>query len=463
MYQSACLKLQSVRRFKVMSATGNFNKPENKFGNIAEENNSAQYKSLAEENAALKQQLIKLEEREQANAELLATVSHEIRTPIGAIMTMVELLQTTDLNTNQHHYAQTLQLAAKNLTTLTNDILNFARLEAGHVELEEEVFNLSEFLETITSSIKMRALDKGLSFSCMLDETCPKMIKGDQVRLSQIINNLANNALKFTEKGAIKLKVSSSTKDDESNGEHSQLIRVELSDTGIGISKAEQENIFTPFCQANSTIQTKFGGSGLGLYISRTLAKHMGGDLNYKSQKEIGSTFWFTFQSEPVQDQKTSDTSEEKEEEDELILNGHVLIVEDNPLNQMLIKTYLDQFGMSYECVTNGQQAVNVLKQSNSAQSGLNNNYDIILMDIMMPVMDGITATKELHAMWANSGQQALPIIALTANALEDQVAEYYKAGVDGYVSKPIRGIDLYAALEAVLQETELKKTSIAS
>lgn len=447
-----------------MSATDKENHhPENHLGQTVQQEVTIDQKGLAEENRALKQQLIELEEREQANAELLATVSHEIRTPIGAIMTMVELLQTTELNTNQHHYAQTLQLAAKNLSTLTTDILNFARLEAGHVELEDEIFNLSEFLETLTSSIKMRALDKGLSFSCQLDEACPKMIKGDQVRLSQIINNLANNALKFTENGSLKLKVSSSKKNDESTGEQHHFIRVELSDTGIGISKTEQEKIFTPFCQANSTIQTKFGGSGLGLYISRTLAKHMGGDLNYKSQKDIGSSFWFTFQSEFVEEQETTSNSETVEDEAEQLLNGHVLIVEDNPLNQMLIKTYLDQFGMTYECVTNGQKAINILKQGDAVHSGLNNNYDLVLMDIMMPVMDGITATKELHKMWESKGQRALPIIALTANALEDQVKEYFKAGVDGYVSKPIRGVELYTAIEELIQKPELKKSLMAS
>ena len=309
----------------------------------------------------------------------------------------------------------------------------------------------------------MRALDKGLSFSCQLDEACPKMIKGDQVRLSQIINNLANNALKFTENGSLKLKVSSSMKNDESTGEQHHFIRVELSDTGIGISKTEQENIFTPFCQANSTIQTKFGGSGLGLYISRTLAKHMGGDLNYKSQKDIGSSFWFTFQSDLIEEQETASNSETVEDEAEQLLNGHVLIVEDNPLNQMLIKTYLDQFGMTYECVTNGQKAINILKQGDAVHSGLNNNYDLVLMDIMMPVMDGITATKELHKMWESKGQRALPIIALTANALEDQVKEYFKAGVDGYVSKPIRGVELYTAIEELIQKPEQKKSLMAS
>ncbi len=446
-----------------MSVTGKANHPENQMGQSEHQALLDEQKSLAEENAELKQQLIKLEEREQANAEILATVSHEIRTPIGAIMTMVELLQTTNLNTNQHHYAQTLQLAAKNLSTLTTDILNFARLEAGHVELEEESFNLKEFLETMTSSIKPRALDKGLSFDCQLDEDCPKVIKGDQVRLSQIINNLANNALKFTEEGSLKLRVSSSEIRDEKSSDQYHLIRVELKDTGIGISQAEQKKIFTPFCQANSSIQTKFGGSGLGLYISRTLAEHMGGKLDYKSQKECGSTFWFTFKCEEITDQ--SDEAEEETEEAEHLINAHALIVEDNPLNQMLIKTYLDQFGVTYDCVANGQLALNIMKNEASDQSGLKKNYDLILMDIMMPVMDGITATKELHKLWASQGcesqasQTPIPILALTANALDDQVQEYYKAGVDGYVSKPIRGADLYDAIEVLLQKTDMKKT----
>lgn len=418
-------------------------------GNVNELN-----EALREENSRLKQQLISLEEREKANAELLATVSHEVRTPIGAIMTMVELLQTTELSSTQHHYAQTLQLAAKNLSTLTTDILNFARLEAGHVELEEEIFNLSDFLKTLTSAIKPRAEEKGLNFECILDETCPIFIKADQVRLSQVINNLANNALKFTETGSLSLKVSSSPITDCSDGEGKQLIRIELKDTGIGMSEAEQKNIFTPFRQANSTIQTKFGGSGLGLYISRTLAEHMGGELNFKSQKECGSTFWFTFQSEEVT-QKSEREEVSQKDESEALMKGHALIVEDNPLNQMLIKTYLDQFGVTYDCVENGQVALNIFQQSN------HKTYDLILMDIMMPVMDGITATKELKKLW--SGKNQTPILALTANALEDQVQEYYKAGVDGYISKPIRGEELYTEISRVLNHSVETQTQIAS
>lgn len=410
--------------------------------------------ALREENSRLKQQLISLEEREKANAELLATVSHEVRTPIGAIMTMVELLQTTELSSTQHHYAQTLQLAAKNLSTLTTDILNFARLEAGHVELEEETFNLSDFLKTLTSAIKPRAEEKGLNFECLLDETCPTFIKADQVRLSQVINNLANNALKFTETGSLRLKVSSSPIKDSSDGEAKQLIRIELKDTGIGMSKLEQKNIFTPFSQANSSIQTKFGGSGLGLYISRTLAEHMGGELNFKSQKECGSTFWFTFQSEEVtQESEREETGQE--DESEALMKGHALIVEDNPLNQMLIKTYLDQFGVTYDCVENGQAALNIFQQLN------HKTYDLILMDIMMPVMDGITATKELKKIW--SGMSHPPILALTANALEDQVQEYYKAGVDGYISKPIRGETLYTEISRFLNHSVETQTQVAS
>lgn len=425
---------------------------------------------LEETNQDLEQQLANLQKREQANAELLATVSHEIRTPIGAIMTMVELLQTTQLSEKQGHYAKTLQLAARNLSTLTTDILNFARLEAGHVELENEQFSLPALIDTLVTAIKPRAQAKGLLFKCVIDPSCPTFIEGDQVRLSQVINNLANNALKFTEKGALHLTVSAHQGLQGQAGE--QIITIEMKDTGIGMSKAEQQKIFTPFGQASSTIQTHFGGSGLGLWISRTLAQHMGGSLDFYSQKDTGSTFWFTFRATAVENPEIA--IEQPSQQIDTIskdiatshgnsggaMQGHALIVEDNSLNQMLIKTYLDKFGLTYDCVTNGEEAIKAVYSANKADQ--ERKYDIILMDVMMPVMDGITATIELNRIWqANNGGQ-IPVLALTANAMEDQVASYYAAGMDAYVSKPIRGEQLYQALEKLLSENRSDLAQIA-
>lgn len=425
-----------------------------------------QFAALETRNQDLEQQLELMQKREQANAELLATVSHEIRTPIGAIMTMVELLQTTNMSDKQSHYAKTLQLAARNLSTLTTDILNFARLEAGHVELETEQFSLPALIDTLVTAIKPRAEAKGLHFKSIIDPSCPTFIEGDQVRLSQVINNLANNALKFTEHGALHLTVSAHQGLQGQEGE--QIITIEMKDTGIGMTKAEQQKIFTPFGQASSNIQTSFGGSGLGLWISRTLAQHMGGSLDFYSQKDSGSTFWFTFRTTTVdqpgiligqQTRKENNAGSQENNTDSgipsaTILQGHALIVEDNALNQMLIKTYLDKFGLTYDCVTNGEEAIKAVQNATSPQSD-NRQYDIILMDVMMPVMDGITATIELNKIWqANKGGH-IPVLALTANAMKDQVVAYYAAGMNGYVSKPIRGEQLFQTIDQLLSSNQ--------
>lgn len=403
-----------------------------------------QIQKLEAENAELHQQIIELKQRDQANSELLATVSHEIRTPIGAVMSMVELLQLTGLNENQQQYARTLQLAANNLATLTDDILNFARLESGEIKLEQSEIELSKFLQTATASIQPRAEAKGLAFTLEIEPSCPECILGDQSRLTQIINNLANNALKFTEKGRISLKLSA-IKIENVIDEY--LIRVEMQDTGIGMSRSEQENIFTPFAQANSTIQTRFGGSGLGLCISRKLAERMGGTMAYNSRRDIGSCFWFTFRAKkatnPVEKSNNASTKVAQES-----LQGHVMVVEDNQLNQMLIKTYLEKFGLSFEIANNGEEALELMgKQFGPIEPGSENKtYDLILMDIMMPKMDGITATRELLRL--ADGKAMPPILALTANVLEDQVRLYAEAGMKGHISKPFRGEELYQELE---------------
>lgn len=422
--------------------------------NPTETASETEIQKLEAENAELHQQIAELKQREQANSELLATVSHEIRTPIGAVMSMVELLQLTGLNENQQQYAKTLQLAANNLAILTDDILNFARLESGQVKLEQGEIELAKFLQTATASIQPRAEAKGLAFTLEIESSCPEFIIGDQSRLSQIINNLANNALKFTVKGRISLKLSAIKIE---NAVDEYLIRVEMQDTGIGMSKSEQQNIFTPFAQANNTIQTKFGGSGLGLCISRKLAERMGGTMAYNSRSDVGSCFWFTFRAKKATTQSEMTNNASSKMEQETTLQGHVMVVEDNQLNQMLIKTYLEKFGLSFDIANNGEEALELMgKQIEPTEpSEETKPYDLILMDIMMPKMDGITATRELIRL--SEGKALPPILALTANVLEDQIQLYAEAGMKGHISKPFRGEELFQELEKHLVHNQNK------
>lgn len=400
---------------------------------------AALLKVLNDQVESLKLEKGALIDREKQNCDLLATVSHEIRTPIGAIVSMVELLETTNLNETQSHYTRTLALAAQNLSTLTNDLLSFAKLEADQIDLEPQNFNLETFIETLSTSIMPRAEAKSLEFKTEIAPDCPTELYSDPVRLSQIINNLSNNALKFTEKGSLSLKVTTTELNEEDC-----TLRISLTDTGIGINEQEKAKIFAPFGQANLAINSTYGGSGLGLWIARKLATLMGGELDCVSEPQIGSTFWFSFKAKIAQASQASTSVEITEG-----LTGHALIVEDNALNQMLIKTYLDNFGLSNDTVSNGVEALEAVA---------NNQYDIILMDMMMPVMDGMTATEELHKRWDETTK--VPILALSANVLDDQIQKYLDAGMSGFVSKPIRAKKFYAALEELLHLDTCKRRS---
>lgn len=369
------------------------------------------------------------EAADKAKSELLATVSHEVRTPMGAVISMAELLLGTGLDARQKQYAETLQQSGRALLTVLNGILDYSKLEAGRFELEIVTFDCIELLGSVRAELEARAGAKDLASSLDLADGFPRQLRGDPVRIRQIVNNLIDNALKFTEAGSVRVRAGYG----HDGGE--VILRVEVEDTGIGLAPAQIERLFQPYAQADSSVAVTYGGTGLGLSIARRLAQRMGGDLGCASTPGAGSMFWFTIRvrqagaAAPVEDRAPAPQPLGP-------LSGHVLIVEDNNVNQMLIGAYLDQFGLTHATAANGEEALAMVRE---------HAFDVVLMDIMMPVMDGLEATRQLRVLGGRAAR--LPVIALTANAMKGDREAYLAAGLNGYVSKPINAADLFTAL----------------
>ena len=410
---------------------------------------TARLKQLEQALAAERAGRARAEAESRAKSELLATVSHEVRTPMGAIISMADLLLGTVLNERQRHYAETLAQSGRGLLTLLNEILDFSKLEAGRFELEAVSFDFAELMQSIGSMLAVRAQEKGLASSLDLADGFPAQLWGDPVRIRQILDNLIDNAVKFTDQGSIRVLAGYGHDGDE------LVLRFEVHDTGIGLTAQQIEHLFKPYAQADSSVAVKYGGTGLGLSIARQLAQLMGGDMGAESSPQQGSMFWFT-----IRVREAAKASPDHVPSPDHVaapdhvatpgltaapgpanarlgpLSGHVLVVEDNEINQMLIAAYLEQFGLSHETAVNGQEAVKMLQER---------QFDVVLMDIMMPVMDGLEATKQIRAL---SGPAAkVPIIALTAHAMKGDRETYLGAGMDSYVSKPVSAADLFSAL----------------
>jgi len=400
-------------------------------------------KALSEERDAR----LRAEAETLAKSKLLATVSHEVRTPMGAIISIAELLLGTNLNERQRYYAQTLEQSGRGLLALLNEILDSSKLEAGRLELESVAFDLPELMQGIGSTLEVRAQEKGLNSSLELADDFPAQLMGDPVCIRRILDNLIDNAVKFTEAGSVRVLAGYGHDGDE------LVLRFEVHDTGIGLDQQQIKHLFKPYEQADSSVAAKYGGTGLGLSIARQLAQLMGGDLGVESTPHQGSMFWFTIrvseaaktspdhEAQPIPEAQPDQAPQPNLEPTPAPatlgpLSGHVLVVEDNEINQMLIAAYLDQFGLSYETAVNGEEAVRMVSER---------AFDVVLMDIMMPVMDGIEATRQIRLL--NSPAANIQIIALTAHAMQGDRETYLEAGMDGYMSKPVRAAELFTAL----------------
>ncbi|MCB1770050.1 MAG: response regulator, partial [Candidatus Competibacteraceae bacterium] len=374
------------------------------------------------------------QEASRAKSQFLANMSHEIRTPINAIQGLLYLAQQNKLSPKLRDYINKMEHSAHTLLTLINDILDFSKIESGHVDLDNIPFDLQAVLDRIRSIVGFRAVEKGLTLKFHQDERTPKYLRGDPNRLGQILLNLLGNAIKFTEQGEIEVSIRMV--------EHSpEQIRLEFSvrDNGIGITPEQQTRLFQMFSQADVSITRRFGGTGLGLAISQRLVEIMGGRIVVSSTPHQGSTFCFTavFGHAGPEEVETQQEPTHVLEAMQRLRGARVLLVEDQPLNQEVAAEILRQAGLQVQIADQGQEALAALQANPSG-------FDVVLMDLQMPVLDGYTATRQLRADPRFAG---LPIIAMTANVLAGERARCLAAGMNDYLAKPIDVSNLYQKL----------------
>ena len=379
----------------------------------------------------------------RAKSDFLATISHEIRTPLNGIIGFVEMLDETRLNEEQDDFLIRIKSSSEALMSLINDVLDFSKVESGHLNLELRDFSILPMINSLNSMFLSQATEKGLSLKISVDDTVPRKIRGDETRLRQILLNLLSNAIKFTKSGDVSLHVSTHSIDSESNFVE---LEFEVRDTGIGMSPEEISRLFMPFSQGDSSTTRKYGGTGLGLAICKSLSEAMGGKVWATSVLREGSSFFSRVRVDIVEMRDAHALSSESENA-KVISSGtinnkvesdkpadslplKIAVAEDNMANQRVIMIMLRRLGWESEFAENGRELLDLVR---------NKDYDLIFMDVQMPLMDGLEATRRLRAGDSGEGLKDVKIIALTANALSGDEARCLESGMNAYMTKPLK------------------------
>ena len=379
----------------------------------------------------------------RAKSDFLATISHEIRTPLNGIIGFVEMLDETRLNEEQDDFLIRIKSSSEALMSLINDVLDFSKVESGHLNLELRDFSILPMINSLNSMFLSQATEKGLSLKISVDESVPRKIRGDETRLRQILLNLLSNAIKFTKSGDVSLHVSTHSIDSECNNVE---LEFEVRDTGIGMSPEEISRLFMPFSQGDSSTTRKYGGTGLGLAICKSLSEAMGGKVWATSVLREGSSFFSRVRVDIVEMRDAHALSSESENA-KVISSGtinnkvesdkpadslplKIAVAEDNMANQRVIMIMLRRLGWESEFAENGRELLDLVR---------NKDYDLIFMDVQMPLMDGLEATRRLRAGDAGEGLKDVKIIALTANALSGDEARCLESGMNAYMTKPLK------------------------